>query len=217
MSISDFQVNMMNFARPNLFRVEIYNSQGSSNFARDFTFKCHTCSIPGLDIATTDKDMGYRSFAYQKIYNDVSMSFYCRENMLELKYFQDWMKKIIKPEDNHVGYYSSYISNIKIIKLDRQQEKSMETTLIDAYPKSVEGLELSFGSSDVMSVNVNFTYRYYEQTFVEASLKENKKGELGDNTETSAEDINGDIDKKTVNYGKNKQGFFVPIEHRINQ
>lgn len=217
MSIEDFKVNIGNLARPSLFRVEIGNPQGDSNFVKSFIFKCHTAQIPGLEIATTDKDAGYRSFAYQKIYNDVSMSFYCREDMKELKYFQDWMKKMIRPHDNHVGYYKHYISDIKIVKLDRQQHKSMETILFDAYPKSIDAMELNFGSSEVMSVTVNFTYRDYEQEFFDAPLKETPRSELGDNTELSAEDISADIDKKTVTYGKNKQGFYVPPEHRINQ
>ena len=88
----------------------------------------------------------------------------------------------------------------------------METILFDAYPKSIDAMELNFGSSEVMSVTVNFTYRDYEQKFVDAPIKETRQGsaespgELGDNTESSAEDFGSDIDKKTKTLKTSKLG-----------
>ena len=57
--------------------------------------------------------------------------------------------------------------------------------------------------------------RDYRQDFVEKFAPETF-GDDDDKPDAMQAD-GGDIDKKTVNYGKNKQGFFVPIEHRINQ
>lgn len=169
MSISDFQSNIGNLARPNLFKVHIYTNglkSPSMEFKKGLVFKCHTASIPGLDIATTDKDFSYRSYGYQKIYGDISLSFYCGEEMRELEFLQNWMKLIIQPSNNRVGYYNDYIGNIDIIKLDRQQKPVMTTHLIDAYPKNISTMDLSYGSKDeVMSVTANFTYRYYTQEF----------------------------------------------------
>jgi len=115
-----------------------------------------------------NKDFGYRSIGYQKMYADVSLSFYCSEEMRELEFLQNWMKLIIQPGDNRVGYYNDYIGNIDIIKLDRQQKPVMTTHLIDAYPKGISAMELSYGSNnEVMSVSATFTYRYYTQVFGE--------------------------------------------------
>ena len=171
MSISAFQAQMGNLARPNLFKVHIFTNgvkSPSMDFKKGLAFKCHTATIPGLDIATTDKDFSYRSYGYQKMYADVSLSFYCGEELRELEFLQNWMKLIIQPSDNRVGYYNDYIGNIDIIKLDRQQKPVMTTHLIDAYPKNISALELGYGTNDeVMSVSATFTYRYYTQIFGE--------------------------------------------------
>jgi hypothetical protein len=201
MSISNLQSTMQgNFARPNLFKVHIYTNgikSPSINFKQGLAIKCHTASIPGLEIATTDKDFSYRSYGYQKLYSDISLSFYCTEEMRELQFLQEWMKKIIQPADNRVGYYSDYIGNIDIIKLDRQQNKSMTTHIYEAYPKGVSAMELGYGSNDeVMSVTANFTYRYYTQEF--GGTQETKaRGRL---TPTQRENItSGTIDKTLTN------------------
>lgn len=171
MSISAFQANMGNLARPNLFKVHIFTNgvkSPSMDFKKGLVMKCHTASIPGLTIATTDNDSVYRGVAYQKLYEDISLSFYCGEEMKELQFFQDWMKLMVKPKNNRVGYYNDYIGNIDIIKLDRQQKPAMTTHIIEAFPKGISAMELGYGSNnEVMSVTVNFTYRYYTQIFGE--------------------------------------------------
>ena len=171
MSISTFQANMGNLARPNLFKVHIFTNgvkSPSMDFKKGLVMKCHTASIPGLTIATTDNDAVYRGLAYQKLYEDITLSFYCSEEMRELEFLQNWMKLMVKPKNNRVGYYNDYIGNIDIIKLDRQQKPVMTTHLIDAYPKGISAMELGYGSNnEVMSVSATITYRYYTQVFGE--------------------------------------------------
>ena len=194
-SIHDFiGMTDASFARPTLFEVMIHpKGTSNENLKRRMNLNCHTASIPGLSIATTDgqADGGYRGLAYKKIYGAFSATFYLHEDMKELKIFQDWMKLMIRPEDNHVGFYDDYISTIIIKKLDRQQNSVLLTTLYDAYPKSVSSLELGYGSTDaVMSVSVEFNYRHYTQTF---GGKQEVTGR-GNFTETSADDIESPLE-----------------------
>ena len=39
------------------------------------------------------------------------------------------------------------------------------TTLHEAYPKKVDPMQLDYGSNDIMRMTVNFTYRYFSQTY----------------------------------------------------
>jgi len=224
--IDQFKSRMSSFARPNLFEVVISNPKKKGVLGRvqqRLSFACYQATIPGMSIATTDKDQGYRSMAYQKIYEDVTLGFYVHGDMKELKVFQDWMQIMIDPTDNHVGYYDDYIATVEIKNLDRQQHKVLTTTLIDAYPKTLETISLDAGANDdVMKVNVVFTYRTYKQEF--GGRQETTGESLGSFTERSAEDIPEPLSdmntlrNKTGNLvTKNKQGFFVPQEHRINQ
>jgi len=181
------------FARPSLFRVEIAvatPSQVGDIGLKKLSLNCYNALIPGLSIATTDKDVGFRSVAYQKLYDDVLLSFYCSEDLSELKYMQDWMEKISNPINNRLGYYDSYVSTIHIIHLSKayktktldktyvnnnrnepkkwdaaedSNKKTLTTTLIEAYPKKIDPIQLDYASNDIMRLTVSFTYRYYKQ------------------------------------------------------
>ena len=178
--LDQFKARMTSFARPNLFEVTIFAKPDNVNksLQERLKFSCYQATIPGMNIATTDKDPGYRSIAYQKIYEDVTLGFYVHGDMKELKVFQDWMKLMINPTNNHVGYYDDYISTVEIKNLDRQQKKVLTTTLFDAYPKSMEAISLDAGSNDeIIKVTVNFTYRHYKQKY-------------GGNQETVAKGLN---------------------------
>jgi hypothetical protein len=223
-SLDDFAKNMKSFARPNLFEVEITPiGEGNNVLIKRLMFNCHTCSLPGTTILTTEKDMpqaGYNSIAYQKTYEDVEMQFYVHEDMKEIEIFQNWMKRMINPATNQVGLFEHYVSPaIRIRNLDRQQNTIAITTLYEAFPKTLAAIPLAYGTNDeVMSVSITFTYRYYEQQFgLGVEVKEQ-----GDTTETSSEDIPDPLSSintlkdKTGNLvKKNAVGLFVPNEHRI--
>ena len=223
--IDAFKSRMTSFARPNLFEVEIHAKPDSADNSR-LRFNCCSASIPGMNIATTEKDPGYRSFAYQKLYEDVTLGFYVHGDMKELKVFQDWMKLMINPKNNHVGFYKHYVSTVEIRNLDRQQKRVLTTTLHDAYPKQLETIALDANANDeVMKVNVVFTYRHYTQKFGgrQESTGESGRAESLKYYENNMEEVDVDavqisnVLDKTTKITKNKQGFYVPNISRINQ
>jgi len=166
---------LANFASPNLFRVEITsnNPLGTNSSIRErLSLVCHNAQIPGLTMVATDKDMTYRSNVRQKTYDDITLAFHCNDDMLELKYFQDWMESMVDPATNRVGFYNNYIGTITVHKLSKQLNKnntadSNATTLVtvinEAYPKRIEPLSLDYSGTGVMSLSVNFSYRNYYQ------------------------------------------------------
>ena len=187
--LDDFKSRMTSFARPNLFEVVISNPRGKKvieEIGRRLTFACFSAQIPGMTTLTTEKDEGYRSIAYQKAYEDVSLGFYVHGDMKEIKVFQNWMKLMIDPKTNHVGFYDDYIATVAIKNLNQEQDVALTTTLYDAYPKSLSPLGLDYGTNDdIMKIDVTFTYRYYTQTFGELQEPVGR----GNFTETSAEDV----------------------------
>ena len=179
---------LANFASPNLFRVEITsnNPLGTNSSIRErLSLVCHNAQIPGLTMVATDKDMTYRSNVRQKTYDDITLAFHCNDDMLELKYFQDWMESMVDPATNRVGFYNNYIGTITVHKLSKQLNKnntadSNATTLVtvinEAYPKRIEPLSLDYSGTGVMSLSVNFSYRNYHQKWV--SLKAGESPEV---------------------------------------
>ena len=76
MNISEMKSNIKyGFARPNLFRVKIAGVGATDQPI--FRINCYQAQIPGSNLATTDKDSGFRSAAYHKIYADIILGFYC--------------------------------------------------------------------------------------------------------------------------------------------
>ena len=143
MNLSQVKANILNgFARPNLFRVTIGDIQ--SAYQPQFRINCYQAQIPGSNIATTDKDLGFRSAAYHKLYADIILGFYCSEDMKELEFFQGWIDRIVDPVTNRKGYYSNdakdplskgYTSTITIEHLSRLSNKGGEHNLGLTAPK----------------------------------------------------------------------------------
>ena len=164
LTISDIKAKTKaSFARPSLFTVRI--TLKTDHDPTVLNLNCYNAQIPGLTIATTDKDLGYRGIAYQKIYDDVLLSFYCSEDLSELEIMQKWMERISNPLTNRIGFYDDYRSTIDIIHMGRQGKRTLTTTLREAYPKKVDPMQLDYGSTDVMRMTVNFTYRYFTQVW----------------------------------------------------
>ena len=171
-SLSKVMANVKNdFARPNLFEVSIDQVKSSSQ--EPFRINCFQAQIPGSNIATTDRDIGFRSVAYQKIYADTILGFYSSGDLRELKFFQDWIDSIVSPVTNHLNYYDNYKGRIKIKQLTRKGNTVGIWTLVDAYPKTVDPIQLDYGTSDtIMTVNVTMTYRHFTADFPMAKVKD---------------------------------------------
>ena len=159
------------FARPNLFEVHIDQVKHSAQEA--FRINCFQAQIPGHNIATTDKDIGFRSVAYQKLFTDTILGFYSSGDLRELQFFQEWMELIVNPKNNHIGYYTDYAGRIKVKQLTRKGNLVGTWTLHDAYPKTVDPIQLDYGTSDtIMTVNVTMTYRHFTADFPMAKVKD---------------------------------------------
>jgi len=192
--ISQFKAQTLaNFASPNLFRVEITRVdplKSNSPIRERLSLVCHNAQIPGLTMVATDKDLAYRSNIRQKTYDDITLAFHCNDDMLELKYFQEWMETMVSPATNRIGFYNNYIGTITVHKLSRQiiplegirethadaNATTLVTTINEAYPKRIEPLSLDYSGTGAMSLSINFAYRNYHQKWV--SLKAGESPEV---------------------------------------
>ena len=176
-SISEFSSNMSKgFARPNLFRVEISTLKPDKQVA--YQMSCFQAQIPGHNIATTDKDIGIRSIAYQKIYSDIILGFYVDADLKRLKFWQEWIDQIIDKKTNHHNYYDKYVGRVKITQENRFGHDVATWTLHDAYPKQVDPIQLDYGTNDaVMTCNATITYRHFDVVWFDVVKKETEQTE----------------------------------------
>ena len=178
-TITAFSAQMSKgFARPNLFRVEISTVKTGSQ--ADYQMRCFQAQIPGHNIATTDKDVGLRSIAYQKIYSDVILGFYVGGGSAELKFWQEWIDRIvIRGTPNRHNYYDNYVGQIKITQENRFGHDVATWTLHDAYPKQVDPIQLDYGTNDaVMTCNATITYRHFTAKYFDVVNVNQDTGEV---------------------------------------
>ena len=195
-TIMEFKAQMKSgFARPNLFRVEISGVIASKQ--GKYQMSCFQAQIPGHNLATTDKDIAYRSIAYQKIFSDVILGFYVDSNLSQLKYWQEWIDKIINKTTNYHNYYKNYIGEVKITQENRHGNKVATWTLHDAYPKQIDPIQLDYGTNDaVMTCNATITYRHFTVDWKTAA-DVNEKGEVS-YAEPNTSDMNSDAMTPTL-------------------
>ena len=189
-TITEFSANMSRgFARPNLFRVSINKVSPSSQ--GKYQMSCFQAQIPGHSIATTDKDIGFRSIAYQKIFSDVILGFYVDSDMSQLKFWQEWIDTIVDKETNHHMYYKDYIGRVTITQENRAGDDVATWTLHDAYPKQVDPIQLDYGTNDaVMTCNATITYRHFTVDWLTvADVNERKEVLYAENVKTDLNKI----------------------------
>jgi len=157
------------YARPNLFTVDLGNIKPAKALA--YRLNCFQAQLPGNTIATTDKDDGFRSVAYKKVFADVILGFYCSSDLRELKFFQDWIDRIVDKNTNQFNVPETYIAPMTITHYNRQWSKVAEWKLSDAYPKQVDAIQLDYGTNNtVMTCNVTMTYRHYDVTYLNGGV-----------------------------------------------
>ena len=206
-AITEFSANMSKgFARPNLFKVEI--SKVTPGKQRLYQMSCFQAQIPGHNIATTDKDIGFRSIAYQKIFSDVILGFYVDSDMSQLKFWQEWIDTIIHKKTNQHMYYRDYIGRVTITQENRAGHDVATWILHDAYPKQIDPIQLDYGTNDaVMTCNATITYRHFTvEWHTVADVNERKEVLYAHNVRT---DMNqDDIMKETLDKAQNwKHGW----------
>jgi len=137
------------------------------NDPRDVALLCESCSLPGRQIQTLDKQhLNYRQSVKtpQGYFNeDVSFVFHLTNDYHMKKLFDRWLDLIVNPETYQVGYKKEYVTDVTIQQLNQQNIPVYGIKLKNAFPVTVNTIELNNGSSgSTQKLNVTLTYEDYE-------------------------------------------------------
>lgn len=162
-------------ARTNRFEVTIpppASLAGSYNVSDLASLYVEQASIPTLSINT--KSLRIFGPAYQRPVSSeyggegISMTFHIDQKMMVRRFFEDWMHTIVDPVKFTVNYQENYITDLLIKQLDEQDNVVYEVKLIEAFPRSINLMELNNSSSNqTHRLNVLFAYRYWYNTNTE--------------------------------------------------
>ena len=138
---------------------------------------CNDASLPTTSYATAevkDNFMGIpQQYAHTRIYTDIDFTFYVDEEYTLLKIFEGWMEYIssgsnrlmeqqTKSYYRRMRYPDSYKCNtLYINKFEKNYKRTMRYQFINAFPKSMSSVPVSYGPADILKVTVSFNYDRY--------------------------------------------------------
>jgi hypothetical protein len=160
--LNDFisKVKRDGLARTNRYTVLIPKFGEKS---RDVVLLCDQVQLPGTNFNTADmRTYGEtRKAPYERLYDDVNMSFYVDTSLTVKKFFDDWQNLIQDPISRNFNYYDTYTCNIIIEVQDLKNRSRYGVKLFEAFPKSIGAVQMDYAGKDVMKLSVNFAYKYY--------------------------------------------------------
>ena len=157
------------FARVNRFEVFIHSPTALSQNkdAVSVSLYCEMASLPPVNISTKSfKIFGptyQRPFGAEYGGEGISLTFHVDRDMQVKKFFDEWTAKVVDPDTGLVGYQEDYISTIRLRQLDEQDNVTYEIELSEAFPRSVNLLELNNSAQNqTHRLNVLFAYRVWK-------------------------------------------------------
>jgi hypothetical protein len=116
---------------------------------------------------TSAKTFGeIREMPYQKQYDNINMGFYVDNNMSVKLLFDAWMNAIQNPVSRTFNYYKDYTTDITIIVYDIANKSRYAVTLFQAYPKTLNAVQMDYGNKEVMKLSVSMNYKYWQSSQV---------------------------------------------------
>ena len=150
-----------------------------NSFGNTLGLMCSDASLPSSTYATAevkDNFMGVtQEFAHTRIYTDIDFTFYIDHDYQVLKFFEFWMNFVSgggpaqTAENNsfrrfnYPKYYKNSEIYIKKFERDYLQggKASINYQFINAFPKSVTSIPVSYGPTDLLKITVTMNYDRY--------------------------------------------------------
>jgi hypothetical protein len=176
-SISEFISSFdTDIARPNKFEVQIPVPLPLIlylNTAKRLNLRCENAQLPGRTLATTEQKIYNVSekFPYQSTYNDVELSFIVGDDMMEKEFFDAWLEFINPSTNFNVKYKGDYTTSVIITQHDVTNQPSFEVELVDAFPISVNQLDLDWQNDGHHKLVVTFAYTFWRNNNVLSNLR----------------------------------------------
>lgn len=90
------------------------------------------------------------------------INFLVDKDMVIKRFFEEWINSVIEPDTYLVEYQNNYISTIVLNQLDEKDEITYSVTLLEAFPRSMNIMELNHSSNNMFHrLSIAFAYRYW--------------------------------------------------------
>jgi hypothetical protein len=134
---------------------------------------CSEAQLPAVNLSTFQiRTYGeIREAPYEKLFDNVNLTFYVDQAMEVKLYFDRWMYLIQNGMTRTFEYYDNYVTDLDIYVEDARDDSRYVVTLRECYPKTINAVNVSYDSKTEMKLQVSFNYKYWESTTLAASGK----------------------------------------------
>jgi hypothetical protein len=173
-NINDFKSSFTkDVARTNRFDVDVTIPLVMIPYvtsARSLKYRCENANLPGRTLATTEqKTYGpIEKYPYLNTYNDIDLTFIVDDDMQQKILFDAWLNYINPSYSNNIRYKSDYATILKINQYDVTGELTYSVNLYDAFPISMNQMDLDWSGDGYHKLNVTFAYTRWENNSVQA-------------------------------------------------
>lgn len=170
--LSTFIATIRDFARPNLFKVELENLEDKGfgpDMIRNMSFLCKSSTIlfPTFTEGTFSVNNLNVKTAVGEDKDPITLTFMVDSNAQTLEFFDKWRSLILDPTTKTFGYKSQYAATVSIGLFNRRADTPSIYTIkyINAYPTAISGLELGWEQKDTIS-EITVTFNYDDFTII---------------------------------------------------
>ena len=179
---NQYQVNFSSLKKTITNYLEIIGLDNAKEFlSRDAGILCSEASLPASAFATgevKDNFMGIpQEFAHTRLYTDIDFTFYVDQDYTLLRIFEGWMDYIASGADSdgigvgQRGFYRRFkypndykCDTMSITKFEKNLGRTLLYEFVNAFPKSITPIPVTYGTADLLKVTVSFNYDRYVVT-----------------------------------------------------
>ena len=179
---NQYQVNFSILKKTITDYLELIGIDNTKEFlSRDAGILCSDASLPASAFATgevKDNFMGIpQEFAHTRLYTDIDFTFYVDQDYTLLRIFEGWMDYIASGADNdgiglgQAGFYRRFkypndykCDTMSITKFEKNLGRTLLYEFVNAFPKSITPIPVTYGTADLLKVTVSFNYDRYVVT-----------------------------------------------------
>jgi hypothetical protein len=173
-NINDFKSSFQkDLSRPHKFDVNIPIPLTLIPYiksAKSLNYRCENAQLPGRTFATAEqKTYGpIEKYPYLNTYGDIDMTFIVDDDMTQKIFFDAWLNYINPLYNNNMRYKGDYSTVITVNQYDVTNQISYSVNLYDAYPISINQMDLDWSSDGYHKLNVTFAYTYWQNNSLQA-------------------------------------------------
>jgi hypothetical protein len=152
-------------------------------FSRELTYMCEIAEIPGRSFLNVD--LRYygpnHKLPFQSQYEDLNLTFLCRNDFLERQFFDNWMELINPTTTFDFNYRDDYRAEIDIYQYNDTYVQNYDTvnqistdpsaspiatyrtTIYNAYPILVNPQPMTWADDQFQRLIISFTYTHWNR------------------------------------------------------